>query len=217
MFQQLQRPSAPSTCAASRAIGARPRADPTLQRPWRQGGARPLHSSSTNHELMDECMLSSQPAQCSSRDSHMKEFPSVPSVVHGAGKRGRPQPCAFDVLFNPPAANSVHSLYACLLACAKIEPSLVNTLRLRRSIKSVLQDMAEKNTLADVMYLAMVPVNPVHPDFAEEWFVEHTDSHLPRAGTALDFQIGASLLAVQLTLIDSDGRKLVQTSHNTPR
>eukprot|EP00971_Amphidinium_carterae_P148620 2946549-Amphidinium_carterae.1 len=53
--------------------------------------------------------------------------------LQGGVRHLRPQPLAFDILYRPPAGQEHHSLFACILACARVEPSPINILRLRRS------------------------------------------------------------------------------------
>eukprot|EP00971_Amphidinium_carterae_P344602 6485093-Amphidinium_carterae.1 len=53
--------------------------------------------------------------------------------LQGGVRHLRPQPCAFDILYRPPAGQEHHSMFACILACARVEPSPINILRLRRS------------------------------------------------------------------------------------
>eukprot|EP00971_Amphidinium_carterae_P326070 6456680-Amphidinium_carterae.1 len=134
-------------------------------------------------------------------------------VVTGGGKRLRPQPCAFEVLHNPPMAMSEHSLFASVLACANIEPSMLNILRLRRSVKQVLGAMHDQGELDARMYIASL-LHPYHGTIQQ--FIDDVDSSVPRAGTPLDFMIGASILAVQSVLLSQDGVRLVQSCVGTP-
>eukprot|EP00971_Amphidinium_carterae_P335657 6471629-Amphidinium_carterae.4 len=133
-------------------------------------------------------------------------------ITQGGVRRLRSVPCAFDILFRPQSDQSQDSLFACLLACAKLEPSFINIHRLRRSVKQVLQQFHADNVLvADLSLEDWVGPAASIPDF-----IFSTDSAQPRPGTVLDFLLGSALLAVRAVLIDNDGRSISQVGEFSP-